>query len=53
VHVGPTPDDGAYLDGTISEGREKAMAIALAVLLAGGGLVMVIVGIGMMVSGGE
>ena len=38
VYVGPTPSDGAYLDGQISEGREKALSIALAVLLAGGGL---------------
>jgi hypothetical protein len=53
VHVGPTPDDGAYLDGHISEGWEKAMAVALAVLLGGGGLLMVIGGIGMLLSGGE
>lgn len=53
VHVGPTPSDGTYLDGQIREGREKAMAIALAALLAGGGLMMAFIGLAMIVAGGE
>ena len=45
VHVGPTPEDGAFLDGRISEAREKAVGLFLAAILGGTGLVMALLGV--------
>jgi len=52
VHVGPLPEDGAYLDGQIREGREKAVAVVIAVILGGVGLALAAIGVGMLLSGG-
>lgn len=50
VHVGPTPEDGAYLNGDINEASEKLMAIALAGFFALAGLGFIAFGV-LLVSG--